>query len=66
MNINGFVFNTNSELIEQPNEFKWFDLRDTYTTLIFKKDYIKASRINHLNNCFYPEVITPLYNSETK
>ena len=48
--VNGFVFDELGNLDTTPDTYTMQDLRDTYAFLIRMRQYISASRINHLMN----------------
>ena len=49
-NINGFVFNQIGQLLKEPKNASLELLQKTWNDLIVKKEYIKASRIQHRIN----------------
>ena len=52
LNVNGFKFNYIRDLISKPLHFSVNELNDTHEKLIKDKEYIAASRINHLIQSF--------------
>lgn len=50
--INGFVFNDIGDLIRVPETYSKDLLIETYNKLISDREYIRASRINHLINIY--------------
>ena len=50
--VNGFTFNYLGELEGEPEGYTMDDLNDTYQHLISDREYISASRIQHLINIF--------------
>ncbi len=48
--INGFVFNSMGDLIQEPENASLELLKATYKTLIERQQYISASRIQHRLN----------------
>lgn len=50
--INGFVFNNIGDLVRSPEIYTKDLLIETYNKLISDREYIRASRINHLINIY--------------
>lgn len=49
-NYNGFIFDDVGNLVSTPKDYTLDLLTEVYDVLIVKREYISASRINHLIN----------------